>query len=82
MRAPRVSQPANAALLALRVAWGVLRKCSLLLLGQPTDPTPPSHPPTPLSAELLVDLPLAYFVGPISTTPGQLPLILDLERKR
>ena len=35
-----------------------------------------------LAAEFLVDLPLAYFVPPISTTPGQLPLILDLEDKR
>ncbi len=35
-----------------------------------------------LTAEYLVDLPLAYFVPPISTTPGQLPLILDLQDKR
>jgi hypothetical protein len=31
---------------------------------------------------MLVDLPLAYFVLPLSVTPGQLPLILDLEEKR
>lgn len=35
-----------------------------------------------LPAELLVDLPLAYFVAPISLTPGQLPLVLDFEQKR
>lgn len=39
-------------------------------------------PPIATIAEFLVDLPLAYFVPPISTTPGQLPLILDLEDKR
>lgn len=38
--------------------------------------------PNARSEEFLVDLPLAYFVPPISTTPGQLPLILDLEDKR
>jgi hypothetical protein len=38
--------------------------------------------PTARAEEFLVDLPLAYFVPPISTTPGQLPLILDLEEKR
>lgn len=45
---------------------------------------PPVLPPhtLPRPAELLVDLPLAYFVPPISTNSGQLPLVLDLERKR
>jgi len=32
---------------------------------------------------MMVDLPLAYFVPPINQqTPGQLPLVLDLEQKR
>ena len=31
---------------------------------------------------MLVDLPLAYFVDPISKTPGRLAVTLDLEAKR
>lgn len=39
-------------------------------------------PPLPAPAELLVDLPLAFYVPPISAVPGQLPLELDLEQSR
>lgn len=35
-----------------------------------------------LGAEMLVDLPLAYFLPPNATDPGQLPMTLDLEQTR
>lgn len=31
---------------------------------------------------MLVDLPLAYFLPPNATTPGQLPMALDFEQTR
>ena len=31
---------------------------------------------------MLLELPLAYFVGPISSTPGRVPVTLDLEAQR
>ena len=34
------------------------------------------------SAEMLVDLPLAYFLPPNATIPGQLPMALDFEQTR
>ncbi len=36
----------------------------------------------PPAAEMLVDLPLAYFLPPNATTPGQLPMTLDFEQTR
>lgn len=53
---------------------------SLVRLG--SCPTHARASPLHRPAELLVDLPLAYYVPPISDIPGQLPLILDLEQKR
>lgn len=41
---------------------------------------PPTRAPPP--AELLAELPLAFFVEPISTSPGRLEVELDLEGKR
>jgi hypothetical protein len=35
-----------------------------------------------MPAELLVSLPLSYYVAPISVTPGRLAVTLDLESKR
>jgi hypothetical protein len=34
------------------------------------------------SAELLVELPLAYYVPPVSRTPGQVHVLLDFEQTR
>ena len=36
----------------------------------------------PTATEVLVDLPLAYFLPPNATTPGQLPMELDFEQQR
>lgn len=38
--------------------------------------------PNARAQEMLVDLPLSYFLPPKATTPGRLPLILDLEQRR
>lgn len=46
----------------------------------PLLPTPAL--PACAPAEMLVDLPLSYFLPPKSATAGELPLVLDLESKR
>lgn len=44
---------------------------------------PPLFPLLLPPPEMLIDLPLAYFVPPINpTAPGQLAMVLDLEQKR
>jgi hypothetical protein len=49
--------------------------CARIVQAQPT----PRHA---AAAELLVQLPLAYYVPPVSLTPGRLSASLDLEQTR
>ena len=94
-RVPRVSWDNRSK--TLQMSWGAVGQRALPA-SEPVTWLPVTQPQQhclrPLSlllrlsvclsvvAELLVDLPLNYFVAPISLTPGRLPLILDLEDKR